>query len=47
MVIADNETRWNSTYLFIQRGVKLCNKICIYSDEYKDELGDDFFLLED
>jgi len=47
MVIADNETRWNSTYTSIQRGLKLCNKIRIYSDEYKDELGDDFLLPED
>jgi hypothetical protein len=27
--------------------LKLYNKIRVYSDEYKDELGDDFFLPED
>jgi hypothetical protein len=47
MVITDNETRWNSTYMSIQRGLKLYNKIRVYSDECKDELGDDFLLPED
>ena len=47
MVIADNETRWNSTYTSIQRGIKLYNKIQVFSTEYKDKLGDDFLLPED
>ena len=47
MVIADNETRWNSTYISIQRGIKLYNKIQVFSTEFKDELGDDFLLPED
>jgi hypothetical protein len=47
MVIAKNETRWNSTYLSIRRGIKLYNKIQVFSTDYKDELGDDFLLSED
>ena len=47
MVIADNQTRWNSTFLSLQRGLKLYNKIVVYSAEYRDELGDDFLLPED
>ena len=47
MVIADNKTRWNLTYTFIQRGLKLYNKIRVYSDEYKDELNNDFFFSKD
>jgi hypothetical protein len=47
MVIADNETRWNSIYTSIQRGLKLYNKIQVYSTEFKNELSDDFLLPED
>jgi hypothetical protein len=47
IVIADNETRWNSTFTSIQRGIKLYNKIQVFSTEFKDELGEDFLLPED
>ena len=47
MVIADNKTRWNSTFLSLERGLKLYNKISAYSLDNKDELGEDFLLPED
>ena len=47
MVIADNETRWNSTYLLIRRRIKLYSKIQVFSNDHKDELEDDFLLPED
>src|SRR5256885_3902292 len=47
MVIADNRTRWNSTFLSLERGLKLYNKISLYSLDHKDELGEDFLLSED
>ena len=40
----NNDTRWNSVYLFIQRGIKLYTKISVYSEEHKNELGEDFLL---
>ena len=47
MVIADNQTRWNSTFLSLQRGIKLYNKISVYSVDYREELDEDFLLPED
>src|SRR5450432_2861206 len=47
MVITDNETRWNSTYISIKRGILLYNKIQIFSIDHRDELGDDFLFSED
>jgi predicted glycosyltransferase involved in capsule biosynthesis len=47
MVIADNETRWNSTYISIKRGILLYNKIQVFSTDHRDELGDDFLFSED
>jgi hypothetical protein len=47
MVIADNETRWNSTYLSIHRGLQLRNKIQVFSSDFRDELDEDFLIPED
>jgi hypothetical protein len=47
MVIADNETRWNSTYFSIERGLRLRNKIQVFSIDFSDELDEDFLLPED
>jgi hypothetical protein len=41
MVIADNDTRWNSTYLSILRGLKLKHKIQVYSLDERASLGSD------
>ena len=43
MVIADNDTRWNSTYLSIIRGLKLKKKLQYYSINNKKELGANYF----
>ena len=47
MVITDNKTRWNSTYLSIKRGILLYNKLQVFSINYRDDLDEDFLLLED
>jgi hypothetical protein len=47
MVIADNDTRWNSTYLSITRGIKLYAKIQVFSEIHRDELKEDFLLPSD
>jgi hypothetical protein len=47
MVIADNETRWNSVYLSMLRGLKLRGKIMQFSDDHKDELGEDLMTIDD
>jgi hypothetical protein len=47
MIIADNETRWNSTFSSLERGIQLHNKIRVFSVDHKDELDEDFLLPED
>ena len=47
MVIIDNDTRWNSTYLLIVRGLKLKHKIQVYSLENRATLGNDFLEESD
>jgi hypothetical protein len=47
MVISDNKTRWNSTYISIQRALKLMVKIQVFSIQFKDDLGLDFLLPND
>jgi hypothetical protein len=47
IVITNNETRWNSTYLSIQRSLQLTTKIQVFSINYKDELKEDLLLPED
>src|SRR5271170_1255854 len=47
MVIADNDTRWNSTYLSILRGLKLKHKIQVYSLDERAALGNDFLEESD
>jgi hypothetical protein len=47
MVIADNETRCNSTYLLIHRGLQLRNKIQVFFSDFRDELDEDFLTPED
>jgi hypothetical protein len=41
MVILDNSTRWNSTYLSLQRVLRLRNRIDIYCYEYREILSND------
>ena len=47
MVITDNDTRWNSTYLSIVRGLKLKYKIQIYSLDERASLGSDYLEESD
>jgi hypothetical protein len=47
MVISDNDTRWNSTYLSMERALILKVKIKVYSKNHKDELSEDFITLND
>jgi hypothetical protein len=47
MVIADNDTRWNSTYLSILRGLKLKHKIQVYSLDERASLGSDYLEESD
>jgi hypothetical protein len=42
MVIADNDTRWNSTYLSIVRGLKLKTKLQYYCMDNRKGLGADY-----
>jgi len=42
MVIVDNETRWNSTFLSLKRGIQLYNKIQVFLINHRDELGEFF-----
>jgi hypothetical protein len=42
MVIGDNDTRWNSTYLSILRGLKLKTKLQCYSMDNRKELDADY-----
>jgi hypothetical protein len=42
MVIGDNDTRWNSTYLSVLRGLKLKTKLQCYSMDNRKELGADY-----
>ena len=47
MVIADNDTCWNSIYLSIVCGLKLRTKITAYSINNRVELGADFLEESD
>ena len=47
MVISDNNTRWNSTYISLTRGLDLYAKIKVFSEIHQDELGEDFLLPND
>ena len=47
MVICDNDTRWNSTYLSMERALILETKIRVYSENHRDDLGEDFMTLAD
>lgn len=47
MVIIDNETRWNSTYLSLSRAIYLHSKIQVYSEDHLQELGEDFLTRDD
>ena len=41
MVVADNSTRWNSTYSMIYRAVKLCTQIMLFCAMNIDDLKED------
>jgi len=47
MVLADNQTRWNSVYLSIKRAIQLYPKIAVFSEEHRSELGPNFLLSSD
>jgi hypothetical protein len=47
MVIADYDTRWNSTYLSILRGLKLKHKIQVCSLDERASLGSDYLEESD
>ena len=47
MVIADNDTRWNSIYLFMKRGLKLRGKIMQFFNDHKNELNKDLMSTDD
>jgi hypothetical protein len=47
MVLADNQTRWNSVYLSILRAIKLHVQIMVFSEKYRHELDTNFLLTED
>ena len=47
MVIADNDTRWNSIYLSILRGLKLKHKIQVYSLDERASLGSNYLEESD
>jgi hypothetical protein len=47
IVLTDNDTRWNSTYLSITRGLKFRIKITAYSIDNRDKLGVDFLEESD
>ena len=36
-VVADNQTRWNSTYLMLQRALKLRQRLGVFIDEAVDK----------
>jgi len=36
-VVADNQTRWNSTYLMLQRALKLRQHLVVFIDEAVDK----------
>jgi hypothetical protein len=42
MIIIDNNTRWNSTYLSIIRGLKLKKKLQYYFMNHRKELNADY-----
>jgi hypothetical protein len=42
IVISDNDIRWNSAYSSMERALVLEAKIRVYSEDHKDELGEDF-----
>jgi hypothetical protein len=42
MVILDNSTRWNSTYYSIKRGLKLKERLMVYSSLNKAHISDDY-----
>ena len=47
MVLADNQTRWNSVYLSIVRAIRLYGQIQVFSEQHRDELKAYFLLQED
>jgi hypothetical protein len=47
MVISDNDTRWNSTYLSMTRGIQLYPKIQVFLEMHRHELKEDFLLPSD
>ena len=47
MVITDNDTRWNSTYLSIIRGLKFKKKLQYYFMNNRKELGANYLEESD
>jgi hypothetical protein len=47
LVVRDNVTRWNSTYIFIHRALKLESHIKIFAKQHLSEFKDDELTEED
>jgi hypothetical protein len=45
MIISDNDTRWNSIYLFIKKALTPKAKIRVSFKNHKDKLNKDFITL--
>ena len=47
MAISDNATRWNSTYLSVQRALRCRKRLEHFSVDYRREVGKDYLTEDD